>query len=449
MSDRLGLDGAEIVAWVRQNASELTRVVAGYTLAAAQNVAGAVVSFVFVIFAMFLLFRDGDRIVARIPDLLPFERARSEALLTRVRDVIYGSVYGIVVIAVVQGALCGGMFWILGIPSAALWGMVTVVTSVLPVVGAAGVWVPGAVYLAATGHWTRAIILAVFGTAVISTVDNFLRPRLVGGRVGLSELVMFFSLLGGLQVFGVLGIVLGPVLFAIAAAILDVLSDETATSGGAEYTSRSMHAPRTGGSLRSVAMILETLKNKLLTLGIPGLFLISFLDSAGVPLPGGADLVVMLLSWQRPAHLFLIAVVAALGSVLGSLVLYHIARTKGDAMMSRFPKDKQDRVKEKFRRNDILALLVAMLGPPPLPTKFFVLVAGVVRMDWRRFVAAVFAGRLIRFLGEAYLAVKLGDRAAETLKEHYPSIAGALAAAVVLYLLLRRFVQRGPRNEEA
>ena len=110
-------------------------------------------------------------------------------------------------------------------------------------------------------------------------------------------------------------------------------------------------------------MILETLKNKLLTLGIPGLFLISFLDSAGVPLPGGADLVVMLLSWQRPAHLFLIAVVAALGSVLGSLVLYHIARTKGDAMMSRFPKDKQDRVKEKFRRNDILALLVAMLGP--------------------------------------------------------------------------------------
>jgi membrane protein YqaA with SNARE-associated domain len=205
-----------------------------------------------------------------------------------------------------------------------------------------------------------------------------------------------------------------------------------------------MHAPE-----QAVRVTLETLKNKLLTLGIPGLFLISFLDSAGVPLPGGADLVVMLLSWQRPANLFLIAVVASLGSVLGSLVLYHIARTKGDVMMSRFPKDKQDRVKEKFRRNDILALLVAMLGPPPLPTKLFVLVAGVVRMDWRRFVATVFAGRLIRFLGEAYLAVKLGDRAAETLRQHYPSIAGALAAAVVLYFLLRRFVQLRPRDEEA
>jgi predicted PurR-regulated permease PerM len=164
LSHRLGLDDAAILSWVQQNANELTRVVAGYALAAAQNVADGLVSFVFVIFAMFLLFRDGDQIVARIPDLLPFESARTEALLARARDVIYGSVYGVVVIAVVQGALCGGIFWILGIPSAALWGMVTVVTSVLPVVGAAGVWVPGAVYLAATGDWTRAIILAVFGT---------------------------------------------------------------------------------------------------------------------------------------------------------------------------------------------------------------------------------------------------------------------------------------------
>ena len=81
-----------------------------------------------------------------------------------------------------------------------------------------------------------------------------------------------------------------------------------------------------------------------------------------------------------------------------------------------------------------------MLGPPPFPTKLFILVAGVVRMDFRRFAAAVFAGRLVRFLGEAYLAVKLGDRAADTLRNHYPSIAVGLAVAVVVYLLVRRFV---------
>ena len=190
-------------------------------------------------------------------------------------------------------------------------------------------------------------------------------------------------------------------------------------------------------------MTLEAFKGKLLALGIPGLLLISFLDSAGIPLPGGVDLVVMLLSWQRPSLFFLIALVAALGSTAGCFVLYRIARTGGDAMMSRFPADKQEWVKEKVRRNDTLAVLVAMLGPPPFPTKLFILVAGVVRMDWRRFVAAVFLGRLVRFLGEAFLAVKLGDRAADTLKDHYPAIALTLAAAVVLFLLFRRFVGRG------
>ncbi len=222
---RLGLDTAALAGWFTQHATELAQTAAGYTLAVATSVTRAIVSFVFIIFAMFLLFRDGERLVARIPDLLPFERSRSEALLARIREVIYGGVYGVVVIAVIQGALCGWMFWILGIPSAALWGMVTVVTSVIPLAGAAAVWAPGAAYLAVTGHWVQAIVLVAWGGAVVSAVDNFLRPRLVGGRVGLSELVMFFALLGGLQVFGILGIVLGPVLFAIAGSILDVLSD--------------------------------------------------------------------------------------------------------------------------------------------------------------------------------------------------------------------------------
>jgi membrane protein YqaA with SNARE-associated domain len=189
--------------------------------------------------------------------------------------------------------------------------------------------------------------------------------------------------------------------------------------------------------------MLEALKTQLLTLGIPGLFLISFLDSAGVPLPGGVDLVIMLLSWQRPALFWVVALVAALGSAVGCLVLYRIARTGGDAMMSRFAESRQEWVKEKVRRNDVLSVMVAMLGPPPFPTKLFILVAGVVRMDWRRFLAAVFVGRLIRFLGEAYLAVRLGDQAAETLKDYYPEIAAALALTVVVILVVRRFRGQG------
>jgi predicted PurR-regulated permease PerM len=247
---RLGLDfdTRAVVDWGMQNASAVAGAVAGYTVAIAASVTGAVISFIFIIFAMFLLFRDGDRMVARIPDLLPFERAQSEALLFRIRDAIHGGVFGIVVIALIQGALCGGMFWVLGIQSAALWGMVTVLTSVLPVVGAAGVWVPGVVYLIASGRWPAAIVLAVWGSIVISASDNFLRPRLVGGRVGLSELVMFFALLGGLRLFGVLGIVLGPVLFAIAASIIDVLSARPAV---AEATVTTLTSQITHGTTKT------------------------------------------------------------------------------------------------------------------------------------------------------------------------------------------------------
>jgi membrane protein YqaA with SNARE-associated domain len=194
---------------------------------------------------------------------------------------------------------------------------------------------------------------------------------------------------------------------------------------------------------------LEAIKSYLLTFGIPGLLVISFLDSAGVPLPGGVDLVVMLLSWQKPALFVPIALVASLGSTAGCFVLYRIARSGGDRLMDRFPVRRQEWVKEKVRRNDLLSVLLAMLGPPPFPTKLFILVAGVVRMNWRRFGMAVFLGRFVRFLGEAYLAVRVGSRAADVLKEQYPLIAAALVAGAALFLLGRRWMERARKLDRA
>jgi predicted PurR-regulated permease PerM/GNAT superfamily N-acetyltransferase len=221
---RLGIDTTDVISWLTAHATELGRVIAENSLAIAANITSVAVSFVLTMFATFLLFRDGDRFVAKIAELLPFDEVTSHAMLQQVREVVYGSVYGVVVIALLQGLFCGVMFWLLGIPSAVLWGAVTVLTSVLPLLGAAAVWVPGALYLLLIGSWMQSIVLVIWGTVIVSSVDNFLRPRLVGGRVGLNELVMFFALLGGLQIFGLLGIVLGPMLFAIAASIIDVLS---------------------------------------------------------------------------------------------------------------------------------------------------------------------------------------------------------------------------------
>jgi predicted PurR-regulated permease PerM len=225
LTQRLGLDPDAIVTWASAHASEWVAGAGQYTMSAAAGVGGAILSFALIAVATFLLLRHGETLVATIPDLLPFERTRSEALLLRIRDVVHASMHGVVMIAIIQGVLSGGMFWLLGVPAAALWALVTVFASMVPFVGTAAVWVPGTVYLLATGAWPKAIVLAVWGAAVVSSVDNFLRPRLVADRVRLSGLAMFVAMLGGLQAFGALGIILGPVFFATAAAILDLLRE--------------------------------------------------------------------------------------------------------------------------------------------------------------------------------------------------------------------------------
>ncbi len=237
---RWGVDGNAIAGWASGHASDLARSAGQYALSIAGGVAGTIVAFVLTVFATFLLLRDGPRMLAKIHDLLPFERSRSDAVFGRIRDAVHGSVYGIVVIALLQGALCGGMMWVLGVPSAALWGLVTVLVSPVPVVGTALSWVPASLYLAATGHWPRAIIMAAWGAVIVSSVDNLLRPKLVAGRVNLDEFAMFLAMLGGLEAFGVLGIVLGPVLFATLAAIVEALT-EARPSG--EPASSAMSAP--------------------------------------------------------------------------------------------------------------------------------------------------------------------------------------------------------------
>ena len=215
----VGLEPAAVAAWIRQNLAEWERSAGQYTIAIAAGLLDAVMSSVLVVCAMSLV--RGRPYRETIADLSL--QPRSEALLRRVKDVVQAGVYGVVVIALVQGALCGPMFWLLGVPSAALWGMLTVFTSVLPVVGAFAVWGPVALYLATAGKWPQAGLLAIWGTVVVSGIDNVLRPRLVAGRVGLSELAMFFALLGGFNVFGGLGVILGPVAFAAAAAIVEAL----------------------------------------------------------------------------------------------------------------------------------------------------------------------------------------------------------------------------------
>jgi len=209
--------------WIAERLRNLSGAIAGRTLGFVGGVVGVVVEVFFVIFTMYYLFRDGKRIRSAARTAMPVEGQKANEIFLRTRDVISASVYGVLVIATIQGVLGGIGFWIAGLPSALLWGVVMIFLSMIPMAGAFIVWVPAAIYLFATGQWGWAVFLTLWGVLVIGSVDNFLRPKLVGERTRLHELLIFFSVLGGLQVFGVLGLVLGPVIVAIAIALLDVL----------------------------------------------------------------------------------------------------------------------------------------------------------------------------------------------------------------------------------
>jgi predicted PurR-regulated permease PerM len=197
--------------------------IAGQTLGFLGGVVSIIAQMFFVIFTMYYFFKDGEQIYAVLRNALPLERRQAESVMTRTREVIDASVYGVLSIAIIQGVLGGLAFWVLGLPSAIIWAVVMTFLSMIPMLGSFVVWLPAAIYLAVTGHWTKALILVLWGTLVIGTVDNFLRPMLVGSRTRLHELLIFFAVLGGLSVFGVLGVVLGPVVVAITLAVFEVL----------------------------------------------------------------------------------------------------------------------------------------------------------------------------------------------------------------------------------
>lgn len=197
-------------------------VLASSTLLVVGGAVGAIVQMGLIVFTLFYLFRDAERLRHAVYDIIPIERVQAHDIAVRTREVISATLYGVLAIAAIQGTLGTFIFWVLGLPSPLLWGVVMFFLCMIPMAGAFLVWAPAAVYLAVTGAYLQAIVLVVWGIVVIGSIDNFLSPRLVGKRARLHELLIFFAVLGGLQVFGVLGLVLGPVVVAITLALIEM-----------------------------------------------------------------------------------------------------------------------------------------------------------------------------------------------------------------------------------
>ena len=185
--------------------------------------------------------------------------------------------------------------------------------------------------------------------------------------------------------------------------------------------------------LFSIKSSLESLLEWLKALGPFGLFGISLIDSAGVPLPGGPDLVMIWLSANNPALMPIYAVAATTGSAIGCTLLYLLARRAGIAALKRVSPARRDRIENALGRYDLVAVMVPAILPPPFPFKPFVLGAGVFKLTIWRFISAVFIGRAVRFLIEGWLAIKFGEDASTIIKQNGWIVLVAVAVAAAFF----------------
>jgi predicted PurR-regulated permease PerM len=177
---------------------------------------------VVMLFALFFLLRDRTLALASLRSLLPLREDETTELLDRVGETILATALGRLTIAVIQGLLAALAFWVLGVPSVILWAFTLTACAMIPAFGSSLVWGPVAIYLGLTGHWGKAALLALWGGLIVSTIDNILYPILVGSHLRAHTATILLSILGGIALFGPIGIVLGPVLFTVATTLLDI-----------------------------------------------------------------------------------------------------------------------------------------------------------------------------------------------------------------------------------
>jgi predicted PurR-regulated permease PerM len=197
--------------WLVSNVSTVT-----------QGTIGFLLSLFVMSYSLFFFLIDGPRIVASIKALMPLSNADQNLVLARGLAVTRASLKGILVIGALQGVLVGLGLWAAGLAGAAFWGTITFVLSAVPGIGAPIIWAPAAIYLAISGRVGAAIGLALWGALVVGLVDNILRPIIVGRDAKLPDWIVLVSILGGIGLFGVMGIILGPILAAILDTVLGI-----------------------------------------------------------------------------------------------------------------------------------------------------------------------------------------------------------------------------------
>jgi predicted PurR-regulated permease PerM len=210
----------QVETWLVENGRSLLRMLMGVSGAALASVLGAVIGLALMLFLLFFFLRDGEEMVHRAMRLVPMEAGRKAALLDHLSSVTRALVLGMLLTAAAQGALLGIGVALVGLFSPVVFGVLTALASAVPLVGTALVWVPAVLILFAQGRTWAAIFLTIWSLVLVTSVDNVIKPLVVSGRAGLPTFAVFLGLAGGLAAFGAIGMFLGPVIVALAIALL-------------------------------------------------------------------------------------------------------------------------------------------------------------------------------------------------------------------------------------
>lgn len=226
MLERLGLTNfAAFQETMAAGIANSFRTLAAQALLIGQSAFAFIVALGVMLYLTFFLLRDGDRLVRRIAHAAPLHSVQRQALADKFVVVIRATIKGGLVVAVIQGLVGGVVFWALGIQGALIWGVMMGFFSLLPAIGTGLIWVPVAIYLLASGQIWQGVAMILCGIFVIGMVDNVLRPILVGRDARMPDYVVLISTLGGLEVFGFNGFVVGPVIAALFIAVWNIMAE--------------------------------------------------------------------------------------------------------------------------------------------------------------------------------------------------------------------------------
>ena len=209
----------QLQEWLAEGLQRLLQLVMSSGGTFVMGALGTTVSFVMMLFVLFFVLRDGPAITQQVVTLLPIEGQRRALLQRHLTDMTRAVFLGLGLTAVAQGVLLGVGFWIAGLPSPLVFGVLGVILALVPMVGPALLWIPGAIWLAARGESGYAIFLTLWGSIVVGLVDNLLRPLLISGRAEVPTLAVFVGVIGGLAAFGFIGLFLGPIVLGLLIAL--------------------------------------------------------------------------------------------------------------------------------------------------------------------------------------------------------------------------------------